>query len=53
MAQKQYPLYAQKYGNFYQVTLTIQKISISSKQILNLGSLETAHAVCAGYILQT
>ena len=53
MAQKQYPLYAQKYGNFYQVTLTIQKILISSKQILNFGSLETVHAICAVYILQT
>ena len=53
MAQKQYPLQVQKYGHFCQVTLTIQKISISSNQILNLGSMKTVHAVCKGYILQT
>ena len=53
MAQKQYPLQAQKYGNFCQVTLRIQKILTSSNQILNLGSLKTVHAVCASYILQT
>ena len=53
MAQKQYPFSAQTYGNFCQVTLNIQKIATSSNQILNLGSLKTVYAVCAGYILQT
>ena len=43
----------QKYGNFWQVTLKIQKISASSNQILNLGSLKTVHVVCASYTLQT
>ena len=42
-----------KYGNFYQVTLSFQKILTSSNQILNLENLKTAHAVCTGYILQT
>ena len=42
-----------KYGNFYQVTLSFQKILTSSNQILNLQNLKTAHAVCTGYILQT
>ena len=31
---------------------TIQKILASSAQILNLGSLKTIHAVCAGYMLE-
>ena len=53
MAQKQSPFQAQKYGNFCQVTLKIQKILASSNQTLNLGSLKTVHAVCAGYISQT
>ena len=53
MAQKQYPFLAQKNGNFCQVTLAIQKILISSNQMLNLGSLKTINAVCAGYILQS
>ena len=52
MPQKQYSLSDQKYGNFCQVTLRIQKILTSSNQILNLGSLEAVYAVCAGYILQ-
>ena len=42
-----------KYGNFCQVASKTQKILTSSNQILNLGSLETVHAVCASYILQT
>ena len=52
-AQKQYPLQAQKYGNFCQVTLRIQQILTSSNQILNLGNLKTVHAVRAVNILQT
>ena len=48
MAQKQYPFLVQKYGNFSQVTLKIQKTLTFSNQILNLGSLKTVHAVCAG-----
>ena len=39
LAQKQYPFQAHKYGNFYQVTLKVQKILTSSNQILDLGSL--------------
>ena len=39
-------------GNICQVSLRIQKILTSSNQILNLESLKTVHAVCAGCILQ-
>ena len=53
MAQKQYPFLAQKYGNFRPLTSKIQKILTSSNQRLNLESLKTVHAVCAGYVLQT
>ena len=40
-------------ANMGALALKIQKVLIPSNQILNLGSLKTVHAVCAGYILQT
>ena len=53
IAQRQCLFLAQKYWNFSQITLRIQKILIFSNQKLNAGSIKTIHGVCAGCILQT